>query len=220
VNNGTCSWSTNYAFVWFSGESFSSAKAQNFAAGVDYGSSIDVSIDMVAPNDPGIHQSNWKLRAANGILFGLGPEGDAPFWVRIEVVNDSTPSLITAETITPTYVIAHHDIIILTLNTAIDLDSGTMNSGSGDDLGLIADASGSLTLLPLNGARSAIYGSQAAVESDCATLSLSGTGIPVSALAEKPVICYRTNQGLLGMGRLSSIKENSLSLEYTTWMVP
>ncbi|HVP21816.1 MAG TPA: NBR1-Ig-like domain-containing protein [Anaerolineaceae bacterium] len=220
VNNGSCTWSTSYAAVWFSGETFSSAKLQNFTYAVPHAESIDVSIDMVAPNEPGIHQSNWKLRSGDGALFGLGPEGIAPFWVRVEVMDLATPGEIPAETATPTSVIAFHDIVILSANNSVDLDIGKFNSGPADDLGLSAAPPKPLTLYPLNGARMASFGSQRPSEADCASFPINGNGIPLSALSGLPYLCYRTNQGQLGMIKLISIKENSLSLEFTTWAVP
>jgi len=48
------------------------------------GQSIDVSVEFIAPSEPGTYQSNWMLQSQNGDLFGLGPNGDAPFWVRIQ----------------------------------------------------------------------------------------------------------------------------------------
>ena len=32
---------------------------------------------MIAPAAAGTYQSNWKLQNADGLLFGLGPSGQA-----------------------------------------------------------------------------------------------------------------------------------------------
>ncbi|HPK27164.1 MAG TPA: NBR1-Ig-like domain-containing protein, partial [Anaerolineaceae bacterium] len=72
------------------------------------GQSIDVSVEFIAPFESGTYQSNWMLQSQAGELFGLGPNGDAPFWVRIQVVGLETPTqtptstLSGSETATPT----------------------------------------------------------------------------------------------------------------------
>jgi hypothetical protein len=59
-------------------------------------------VDMVAPANSGTYQSNWKLRNAGGVLFGIGPNGDAPFWVRIIVVQTETSSPTPTPSLPPT----------------------------------------------------------------------------------------------------------------------
>ncbi len=220
VNFGSCPWTNEFAVAWFSGENFASTSAQRIAAQVASGQSVDISIDMTAPTAPGIHQSNWKLRNGSGTLFGLGPKGDAPFWVRIEVIDISTPAQLVALTVTPTSVISVHDVVLLVLNTTVDLDSGKLNLGSADDLGLSESEPNSIALHPLNGALLALYGDKTPSEADCAGLSLSASSIPLTVLPATPYLCYQTNQGLPGMVRVTAINENSLSIEFTTWMVP
>lgn len=65
--------------------------------------STEISIEMVAPLDAGTYQGNWKLSDPSGTLFGIGPSGDAPFWVRIVVpeVPSDTATATTAVTSTP-----------------------------------------------------------------------------------------------------------------------
>ena len=56
------------------------------------GQAIDLSIDMIAPTAPGTYQGNWMLQAPDGTLFGLGMNADSPFYVRIIVTDDVTPT--------------------------------------------------------------------------------------------------------------------------------
>ena len=95
---------------------------------------------MVAPQTPGSHQGNWKLSNASGQLFGIGPNGDAPFWVRINVlepptatptpVNTSTPAPThtptptTTPTPTPTPVVQSGGLLVLLPSNTVDLDTG------------------------------------------------------------------------------------------------
>ena len=108
VNNGTCKWTRLYAVVFFSGNPMGAQQTQYLNAEVLPGQSIDVSVEFIAPFESGTYQSNWMLQSQAGELFGLGPNGDAPFWVRIQVVGLETPTqtptstLSGSETATPT----------------------------------------------------------------------------------------------------------------------
>jgi hypothetical protein len=220
INSGSCTWTGDYALVWFSGESFSSVRKQNFIVDVSGGQSVDITVDMVAPDRPGIHQSNWKFGTPDGTLFGLGPAGDAPFWVRINVEDLSTPAVELAATLTPTPIVVIKDIVILEMNQGIDLDIGKINAAAANDLGISTNEKGVPFLLPLNGARIGIFGSQEPAETDCSVDTLSSEGIDLNTIPENSYLCYRTNMGLPGFGKLSNITNLSLTLYYTTWMVP
>jgi hypothetical protein len=91
VNNGTCKWTRLYAVVFFSGNPMEAHQTNYLNAEVLPGQSIDVSVEFIAPFESGTYQSNWMLQSQAGELFGLGPNGDAPFWVRIQVVGPPTP---------------------------------------------------------------------------------------------------------------------------------
>jgi hypothetical protein len=43
-------------------------------------------MDLKAPNAAGTHRGEFKLRNANGLLFGLGTK-DGPFWVEVDVAG-------------------------------------------------------------------------------------------------------------------------------------
>ena len=109
VNNGTCKWTRLYAVVFFSGNPMGAHQTNYLNAEVLPGQSIDVSVEFIAPFEPGMYQSNWMLQSQAGELFGLGPNGDAPFWVRIQVVGlpTSTPTITPlptgSETVIPTF---------------------------------------------------------------------------------------------------------------------
>lgn len=96
VNTGTCSWSTDYTISVFSGEPMGAPPGVSLPNNVAPGQSVDVSVDLVAPQAAATYQGNWKLRNANGEWFGIGPNGNSPFWVKIIVAG--TP----VGTITPT----------------------------------------------------------------------------------------------------------------------
>jgi hypothetical protein len=103
-NVGSCEWTRLYTVTFFSGNSMNAFQTKNLAQGVKPGVVIDIAVDFEAPLKPGVYQSNWMLADPEGNLFGIGPNGDAPFWVRIEVVAvlTPTPTPTGTTTITPT----------------------------------------------------------------------------------------------------------------------
>ncbi|HEY5982915.1 MAG TPA: NBR1-Ig-like domain-containing protein [Anaerolineales bacterium] len=77
-NVGTCSWTTSYAVIFFSGESMSGPATQALAGNVNPGQTVDLSVNLKAPASNGTYTGNWKLRNAAGIAF-------SQFYVRIKV---------------------------------------------------------------------------------------------------------------------------------------
>ncbi len=220
VNTGSCDWTRQYALVWFSGEQFGSTLEQSFTSNVPSGGTVDLTVDLIAPDAPGIHQTNWKLRAADGKLFGLGPAGDAPFWARIEVEAVQEQNLVPVLTLTPTPIVVVSGTAVLSSQNDLDLDSGKSNLGDEDDLALLMHDDGSVLVMPVNGARISIFGTQLPTEVDCSASTLSSEGIELKSLPENSYICYRTNQSLPGAGKIAGVEDNSVTLDFTTWMVP
>lgn len=104
-NAGSCTWTRQYAVTFFSANSLNAPQINTLAKPVKPGEQIDVTVDMQAPQEPGIYQSNWMLSNEDGELFGIGPNGDAPFWVKIEVVPAITETPQPTPTVTPTPVV-------------------------------------------------------------------------------------------------------------------
>jgi hypothetical protein len=224
VNAGSCVWTNDYAIAWFSGDVFGAVTDQNFGLEVQPGQSVDITVDMTAPIQPGVHQSNWKLRDANGNLFGIGPNGDAPFWVRIEVEVIATPTM-TPEptfTFTPTPAAVARGAFQLVVGTPVDLDTGNANSGAGDDLELQGKDDSELTLAPLNGATLVEIAGQNPGLDDCQKADLKNQPIPAASLAEGSTYCYRTNQGLPGYFRIKNLAlgDKNLTVDFLTWAIP
>jgi hypothetical protein len=87
-NEGTCTWTAEYAIVFDHGEAMGAPASAPLTSGsVPPNETVDVSIDLVAPQEPGTYQGFWKLRNQAGVLFGLGSDGDEEFWVKIEVAE-------------------------------------------------------------------------------------------------------------------------------------
>lgn len=92
VNSGTCKWTRLYQLVFFSGNSMGAHQENYLPVEVEPGAAVDLSVNFVAPQELGVYQSNWMLRAPDGTLFGLGRNADGPFWVKIVVVETFTPT--------------------------------------------------------------------------------------------------------------------------------
>jgi hypothetical protein len=90
-NVGTCTWTTSYSVVFDSGNIMGGPPSVPLSGNVPPGATIDISIDLTAPLTNGTHKGNWILRNSSGVLFGLGDDGESPFWVQIVVGPTPTP---------------------------------------------------------------------------------------------------------------------------------
>jgi len=85
-NVGSCTWTTSYAIVFAGGDKMGAPDILPMPGTVVPGNAIDISIPMVAPNTAGTYRGDWKLRNANGQVFGMGAQ-NKPFWVQIQVAS-------------------------------------------------------------------------------------------------------------------------------------
>ncbi len=96
-NTGSCTWTGAYAVVFSDGSAMSAPAAVSLSGEVKPGGTIDISVDLVAPQETGTYKANWMLRDAQGTRFGLGDKGEKPFWVSINVAgfeSDDVPASI------------------------------------------------------------------------------------------------------------------------------
>jgi hypothetical protein len=96
-NEGTCTWTKDYALVFVDGASMSAPASVSLKGDVRPGETVDLSVELVAPTKAGSYKANWMLRDASGRTFGLGANQDKPFWVSIKVSgykSDDVPSAI------------------------------------------------------------------------------------------------------------------------------
>ena len=89
-NDGVCSWNSSYAIVFDHGDAMNGpASAPLTSSTVAPGETVDVSVDLIAPEEPGTYQGYWKLRNPTGQTFGLGEDRDKDFWVKIVIEPQS-----------------------------------------------------------------------------------------------------------------------------------
>jgi len=85
-NDGTCTWTSGYTVVFDSGDALGSpASFQLTSQSVPPGGEVEISLTLVAPQDPGTYRGDWKLRNSAGQTFGLGTQAESTFWLIIEV---------------------------------------------------------------------------------------------------------------------------------------
>lgn len=120
-NTGTCTWNTGYDLVFISGDEMNGSSAVPISGSVSPGSTADVSTDLKSPNSAGTYKGNYKLRNADGVLFGIGEGADGVFWVEIKVVLPSA---------TPTTEVKLPDLVV----SFIELDPSTPIQGDPVDV--------------------------------------------------------------------------------------
>jgi hypothetical protein len=87
-NIGDCTWTTDYEVFFSSGNQMGAPAVTELPEPVAPGETIDISIDMIAPDSSGTYTGYWLLRDETGNIFGIGADTDSPFWVRIRVTED------------------------------------------------------------------------------------------------------------------------------------
>jgi hypothetical protein len=84
-NVGTCSWTPSFSLVFVGGDRLNAPASVGLSDYVNPGQTIDLSINMIAPNQNGHYQGFWELRDQAGVLFGIGAQAQSSFWVDINV---------------------------------------------------------------------------------------------------------------------------------------
>jgi hypothetical protein len=88
-NVGTCTWTTSYKLLYYSGESMSAPTTVNLPWSAAWGQTVDISVNMVAPATVGKYRGYWILANANGQYFGIGGAATDPVWVEINVAGEA-----------------------------------------------------------------------------------------------------------------------------------
>ncbi len=86
TNTGACAWTPDYDVVFFTGDRIGGPSSFSLDETVRPGQTVDISVDLTAPNNLGAYTGYWKLRNAGGVPFGTGPWAQDPFWVAIKVL--------------------------------------------------------------------------------------------------------------------------------------
>jgi hypothetical protein len=105
-NVGSCVWTTSYRLALLSGEQMGAPSSIQFPANVAPGQTVDLSLPMTAPSTAGSYRGYWIFQNATGASFGVGPQGNQPWFVDILVsgatVTPSPSATLSPEADTPT----------------------------------------------------------------------------------------------------------------------
>ena len=92
-NNGTCPWSSDYSIIFVGGDPMSAEESFALDRVVAPDEDLEVSIDMIAPEEPGTYRGNWQVASVDGEPFGIDGIIEDAFWLQIVVADDvATPS--------------------------------------------------------------------------------------------------------------------------------
>lgn len=86
-NDGQTTWTADYELIFSSGNAMEGSAAKKIGVNVKPGETIDLSIDLKSPTNPGEYKGEWMLRTPGGKIFGVGEKADKAFWVIIKVEN-------------------------------------------------------------------------------------------------------------------------------------
>lgn len=101
-NSGGCTWTPAYLLAFFGGHRLEAPQTVSLSREVELGGVIDLAVEMTAPTEAGTYQGFWKLRSPEGEFFGIGPQGDQSFWVKIVVPTSGSTDPTATETPGPT----------------------------------------------------------------------------------------------------------------------
>ena len=213
-NDGTCVWDEDYVLTFIGGDRMAAASGIPLQHAVLPGGTVDLSIDMLAPEAAGTYQGFWKLADAHGRLFGVGGDGNLSFWVKIEVRSEPPPRTVSVPE-APAVSLGPAEFssgrAALPPGIPFDLDTGLAQIEAGADIVWRTD------LLSQGRARvGTSLSSEAAATTECEADVMMNASVPADDLLPGASICYRTDQGRIG--RLSILETGeALRFEYTTW---
>jgi hypothetical protein len=94
-NTGSATWTPTYTLVFMSGNQMGDSVSVPLPKNVPPGETVEVSVNMTAPDQAGNYFGFWILRNTSQKNFGVGPNSDQPVYVEINVQaggGQGTPS--------------------------------------------------------------------------------------------------------------------------------
>jgi LPXTG-site transpeptidase (sortase) family protein len=91
-NVGDTTWTGQYSLETVGGSPMALTRQVFFLKDVAPGQSVDLSVELVAPESPGDHTSLFQFRNAEGVPFGVGRLFNEVVYVRITVVVNPLPT--------------------------------------------------------------------------------------------------------------------------------
>ena len=233
-NNGTCTWTSSYSLVFSHGDGMNAPASVPLAGAVPPGGTVDLSVNLTAPNSPGTYQGYWLLRNNSGVLFGIGASGNTAFWVKIDVPAPTptpTPTgfiIITLQpgfTLIPLFYSSGQDQS-LPDGSCFDLDGGNIISCASGNSDFsykndIVSSGGFPPVLqqvqefrPRNGTTVRYFGNDAPTKNECTALSLANNDLD---LDPGDYYCYKTSDARYGYIHVDSAGLASLVFDWVTF---
>ena len=94
-NSGTTTWTSEYNLAFLGGAQMSAPPSVPLTSSVAPGDMVDVSVNLVAPQENGTYRGYWKMRNPGGQFF------DFAFYVEIDVVGGTPAARLTPTDETP-----------------------------------------------------------------------------------------------------------------------
>jgi hypothetical protein len=229
-NAGSCTWSSSYDLVFSHGDAMSGPAAMGLPGVVSPGQTVDLSVDLVAPDTEGGYQGYWLLRNGDGALFGLGASADVAFWVEIEVIDTDSGMLLMVPIITL------QPILLFTSSGTgqnladgwcFDLDAGSTSSCGNPEADFQYDASITMEGFPphmvvhtiVDPGHDALFGGKRAevpTGVDCQSSVLTAADRNI----ENGIYCYRTSGGKYGYLRVTHVNTSAMTFDWGTYNSP
>lgn len=148
-NVGKTTWTAEYGLVFIDGALMGATPSVPLPREVAPWEKVDISVEMIAPSSPGTYRGFWKLRNAEGQIFGVGPNADEAIWVEIVVdsaaaLEETTPTGVGEQTVTnvslavnnaAAYADCPHTFVFTALFTLNKAASITYSLEAGDNTG-------------------------------------------------------------------------------------
>ena len=83
-NIGSCAWTTGYELIFDHGDRMGAPAAVNLPRTVAPGETVDISVELTAPDTEGTYKGYFRLRSDTGEVFGIGGDRLGAFWVEIK----------------------------------------------------------------------------------------------------------------------------------------
>ena len=87
-NTGSCTWTSGYKLIFSNGDRMGAPDEVVLTGStVAPGQTVDVSVNLTAPDTVGTYKGYFKLKSSDGSVFGIGASGTNSFYVEIKAVS-------------------------------------------------------------------------------------------------------------------------------------
>lgn len=224
-NAGTCTWIPSYDMIFSHGDLMDGPATVPFVGSVPPGSTVDFSVDLVAPDEPGTYIGNWMFRSDLGAQFGVGSGGNVAFWVEIVVPSPEIevvipPILLEAIPLVLTYKssgtsVNVHDDACFDLDNGIGIGCGDGEADFKYDHNMVLFIH-HFRIDPGHGARFGLFGVSEPTSEQCQAASLSTSEFDL----DDRYYCYQTSGGKYGWMKVKGFNPTAVLFDYGTYNLP